>query len=567
MKPLARSPHHLVRNPHSYCFRVNVPKDLQQLVGRRELRYSLKTGYIGVARVKAQIIAAQVHRIFFCLRKGGKKLTDLTDEQIQELVQQYLKKYIEGLETRHLDDDSPIVTREDFHSYLGDLDSYKNDIIEYLGVGDYETVEKNVALLLEENAIEGINKDSAAYVKLCRGVLRAQLHGIEIEKKQMSSGLIETLEDRFREEPVVSSIRTSNGREKGLLISEVIERFADEAKTNWRDKTKDENLAILRLFKEVVGDLPIQSITRKKVGDFKQTLRKLPPNIKKNPKYRKKSISEIVRMEVPKVMSDTTVSKYLTRVGALFNYARKNGLFEGENPATGMNPPKAKRPHEARAPFSKEDLVKLFSSEDYIEDKHKEPYQYWMPILALFTGARLNELAQLELSDVKQAEDGVWVFDINEEGEKDLKAESSKRIIPVHPFLMEKLNFLGWVEHLKSKGETRLFPQFKKKKDGYGRTASRWFNEGYRKRCGIESTDGRKRDFHSFRGTFINQLVRQKVNDRMRLQVAGHSPGKDMTSVYADPFPAKQLYDEVIAKLDYGIDLSHLKNSRFVIKG
>jgi integrase len=564
MKPLARSPHHLVRNLHSYCFRVNVPKDLQHLVGRRELRYSLRTGAIGVARVKAQIIAAQVHRIFQCLRSGGRKMNDLTDEKIQELVQQYLKKYIEGLETRHLDDDSPIVTREDFHSYLGDLDSYKNDIIEYLGIGDYETVEKNVTLLLEENVIEGINKDSAAYVKLCRGVLRAQLQGIEIEKKQMSSGLIETLEDRFRGEPV-TSIRTSNGREKGLLISEVIERFADEAKTNWRDKTKEENLAILNFFVRVVGDIPIQAVSRRTVGDFKQTLRKLPPNINKNPKYRNKTIPEIVRMEVPQTMSDTTISKYLTRVGALFDYARKNGLYDGENPATGMNPPKDKRAHEARAPFSQEELIKLFCSEDYLEDKFKEPYQFWMPMLALYTGARLNELSQLHLTDIRKAEDETWVFDINDEGEKYLKAKASRRIIPIHPFLLEDLNFLSWVESLKAKGQQRLFPQLKKGRDGYGRNVSRWFNEVYKQKCGIVTED-RKKDFHSFRATFVTQLVHQRVNDRMRLQVEGHSAGKDMTSVYADPFPAKQLYEEVIAKLDYGIDLSHLKNSKFVIK-
>jgi Glu-tRNA(Gln) amidotransferase subunit E-like FAD-binding protein len=114
MKSLARSPHHLVRNAHSYCFRINVPKDLQRTIGKKELRYSLKTGYVGIARVKAQMIAAQVHRIFDRLRKGGKKLTELTDDKIQELVQQYLKEYVRGLETRHFEDDSPIVTREDF---------------------------------------------------------------------------------------------------------------------------------------------------------------------------------------------------------------------------------------------------------------------------------------------------------------------------------------------------------------------------------------------------------------------------------------------------------------------
>jgi hypothetical protein len=53
----------------------------------------------------------------------------------------------------------------------------------------------------------------------------------------------------------------------------------------------------------------------------------------------------------------------------------------------------------------------------------------------------------------------------------------------------------------------------------------------------------------------------------MMMQVDGHAEAKDMTSVYAEPFPAKQLLEEVILKLDYeGIDLSHLKHSKYVIK-
>ena len=468
MKPLRRSPHYLVRNPHSYCFRANVPKDLQRLVGRRELRYSLKTGYVGIARVKAQMIAAQVRQIFACLRKG-RKMVDLSDERIQDLVQQYLKKYLEGLESRYYRGDlnSAIQDRGDFYQYLGDLDLIKDDIIVYLGTGDYETVERSVAMLLEENGIEGVEKDSGAYVKICRGLLRAQLQGIEIEKKQLSSGYVEGQESSLTERPP-SGIQPLHGGEKGLLISEVVDRFADEAKTNWRDKTKDENLAILNFFLRVVGDVPIQSVTRKTVGEFKQTLRKLPPNINKNPKYRKKTIPDIIKLDTPRKMSDTTISKYLVRVGAMFDYARKNGLYVGENPATGMNPKSDKRDHEARAPFTQEELIKLFRSDQYLEDGLKEPYQFWMPILALFTGARLNELAQLHLSDIRQAEDGTWVFDINDEGEKQLKAKASRRIIPIHPFLLNELSFLAWVDVLRSKGKERLFPELKKGRDGYG---------------------------------------------------------------------------------------------------
>jgi hypothetical protein len=163
---------------------VNVPKDLQQLVGKKELRYSLKTGYVGVARFKAQMIAAQVHQIFACLRRGG-KMVDLSDERIRELVQQYLKEYIEGLESRY-HDDPPFLDRGDFYSS------------EYLGIGDYGTVEEIVADLLRKDGTEGVEKGSTAYIKLCRGVLRAQLKGIEIEKKHMSGDFSETLEASFQ---------------------------------------------------------------------------------------------------------------------------------------------------------------------------------------------------------------------------------------------------------------------------------------------------------------------------------------------------------------------------------
>jgi hypothetical protein len=70
MKPCSKSPNYLVRNPYSYCFRMTVPKDLQKVVGKKELRYSLKTGYLNDAKYKARILAGQVQRLFQHLRKG-----------------------------------------------------------------------------------------------------------------------------------------------------------------------------------------------------------------------------------------------------------------------------------------------------------------------------------------------------------------------------------------------------------------------------------------------------------------------------------------------------------------
>ena len=75
------------------------------------------------------------------------------------------------------------------------------------------------------------------------------------------------------------------------------------------------------------------------------------------------------------------------------------------------------------------------------------------------------------------------------------------------------------------------------------------------------------KDFHSFRKTLINYLQRKGVPYLMLKQVMGHSKGKDVTqAVYTERYSSKELFDNVISKIDFGIDLSQLKNSKFVPK-
>ena len=54
---------YLVRNPHSYCFRYRVPPDLQKIVGRKEIRYSLRTGAIGRSKNMSAGIVVKVKRL------------------------------------------------------------------------------------------------------------------------------------------------------------------------------------------------------------------------------------------------------------------------------------------------------------------------------------------------------------------------------------------------------------------------------------------------------------------------------------------------------------------------
>jgi len=84
---------------------MNVPMDLQQFVGRKELRYLLKTGYLGLARCKARLISGQVHLMFMYLRRRIIRLSELSEEKIQELIQQYIRDYIDGLEEVYIKQD------------------------------------------------------------------------------------------------------------------------------------------------------------------------------------------------------------------------------------------------------------------------------------------------------------------------------------------------------------------------------------------------------------------------------------------------------------------------------
>jgi integrase len=441
-------------------------------------------------------------------------------------------------------------------------------------------LEKSTDELLEKNGISHTSKSTTEYRKLCVEIHKAEIKLLPLEKRHMQGDfsykqqLPAIFPGVFKSPPEKITQTTISGAQntdekEAYLLSEVTKNYvAENEKANWTEKSKQENEASLNLFMEVMGNVPIKTLNRRRISEFKAVLQKLPPNRNKVKKYRDKSIQQLLQMDVQKTLSVRTINKILTRVGSLFKYAIQEGFIEGQNPATDMNLPMGKFEDENRAPFTKVELEKLLLSNHYVNDKHQKSYQFWIPIIALFTGMRQDEIAQLHLDDIKQDEDGVWLIDVNDKGKKKVKTKSAKRLIPIHPFITNGLKMPEYVEKLKGQGEIRLFPELKRGRDGYSKTVSRWFNQTYKVKCDIQAdNDGRMKDFHSFRKTLINHLQRKGVPYFMLKQVMGHSKGKDVTqAVYTERYSPKELFDDVISKIDFGIDLSHLENSKFVPK-
>ncbi|MEO5334642.1 MAG: site-specific integrase, partial [Magnetococcus sp. YQC-5] len=328
------------------------------------------------------------------------------------------------------------------------------------------------------------------------------------------------------------------------LLSKVIEEYCTEMQAGglWRDKTEEENRAIFTLFIRIVSDLPMASVGFETARHCKSVIQRLPPNMNKMPQYRDKSLDEILALQ-PEAMSISSINKYLSRLSSLFDWARKHG-YAKENFFEGLGLRQKVRADEQRERFEQSDLDLIFSTEIFTELRFVHPYYYWLPLIGLFSGARIDEICQLHLVDIRQ-EGGVWVFDLNDDGEKKLKSPSSKRLIPIHPRLLE-LGLIAYAEALKQRGQSRLFPELQHGRDGYAGPASKWFNARYTTKLGIKAG----RAFHSFRHTVADHLKQRDADEKKIGAILGHHDESMTTGRYGKRY-GPDLLVPVIQMLDF----------------
>lgn len=311
-----------------------------------------------------------------------------------------------------------------------------------------------------------------------------------------------------------------------LSFDALVDRWAKERRRE--GKSLDTHKAVVRQFIALVGEMPVAKVAKRDVLTFKDKL-----------------------LEAGNTPANVNVK--LTRLRTLLNYAFDNDLITTQ-PAKGVEvlDPDAER--NKRRPFDSAALAAIFGSPVYAKDvrptQGRGEAAYWLPLLALYTGARMEELGQLRAVDVRREtypdaddnEQSAWFIHVTEDDEDDLKLKNagSERVIPLHPVL-EQLGFTRFVEAAKAGGQARLFPDLRPNK--YGRLTAKWgewFSEYKRGVCGV--TDKRM-VFHSFRHTFADH-GRGRMVEGVKRQIMGHSSG-DVADDYGTGFPIWQLVEEM----------------------
>lgn len=359
--------------------------------------------------------------------------------------------------------------------------------------------------------------------------------------------------------PVPSPVVT--GHKYGAMrISEVMARFLADKRTNWKDDQYRRMEGICGVFVELMDDPMLADLDRPMIAEYRRRLQQLPDDLyQARRRYGVTSLAELIaavesagdpRMEL------SSANHYIRRLSEMLNWAVTEELLS-RNPASGVGGigKRDRREQDERGVFDADDLAKIFGVEWFKEGKGKasarggfhsyQPHYYWLPLLGLYTGGRLNELAQLYLDDVQQDDAGCWYLDFNlegsdkidadpkeersEGGDKSLKTINSQRVVALHDRLVE-LGLPDYVEALRREGHVRLFPELRFDQiKGYGKAAGSWFNERFLGTRLEIPRDGTK-TFHSLRHMFITGLFDAEVPEATVAQVAGHERGKTMSA-------------------------------------
>ena len=436
-----------------------------------------------------------------------------------------------------------------------------------LARGDISFVEDELEELMEVFRC-ALDPKSRAYRALGTAVLKRQVQHLEAISKRNAGEVVDT--------PKV--IEPSRSFEAASLTSGKYTLSA--AYEGWKKATSPTQSTdrefhyAVRRFIELHGDLQIEDIRRSHVRAYREALQMIP--VRRSGPLKVADLPTLVEWsekhpDAPR-LQPTSINKMLGGVQAITVWAHDNGFTSDDRPwADPFARMRLEEPEPDREPWKIDELKLLFGSPVYTEGYRPGAgcgeAAYWLPLLALFTGARQGELAPLTVDDFQKDErTGIPYIEIKEDRERGARLKtkkSSRRIVPVHPQLV-RLGLSEIVAERRKDGpRAPLFPLLEKgTRDGFADNWSKWFGR-YLRKIGIPDTGP---VFHSFRHNFKDALRSKGESEDINDTLTGHSGGGVGRSYgakdKASRFGMERLADAV-SKVEYpGLSLAHLEDGK-----
>ena len=438
----------------------------------------------------------------------------------------------------------------------------------------YEATSRTIDHILRTFRIQ-VDKNSYEYKKLCREMAIADKKWAEVELRRNKGDYSDDIEKIFPVPPDSDLEKyLHSGRwpeeakeESSITLKEVIDEYCKRQVQSgkWSDNTIRNHQTKINTMLQVIGDRPVNVLTVADVRRLAKILEFLPPGFARINEY--VDLSKIAPEELEgkhnTVLDVSTRRDYLNFVKSVFNYAEENEYIQKNPVVSGIIPPKKKKTKDLKLPFDDPgDLEKIFNPAVFLKWSEDHASRFWLPILALYTGCRLEEMASLYCEDVFE-HNGIWSIDINDNHDRKVKNQNAIRSVPLHPILVDQFNFPQYVEMVKADGHERVFPELYVVNFKYGHEFSKRFGYYLRNNKEVSITDNKK-TFHSFRHNVSDHLYKKLVMESLIEELTGRAGKTETRKTYTKGYRVETLYEECILKLEYEVNLSSLKNSKWV---
>ena len=453
-------------------------------------------------------------------------------------------------------------------------------------VEEYEAVQKNGTFAQQTD----FWMEYSEYEYECYRFAVDQINKEQAKKKQNKEDQIRKhariFADKLHSTTGVKKESKKQEQETSITLNELIEKFIKykELDGAWKPRT-------LKLQKGTVG--PIREFLEYAIGMnnpmihlfksdhaimFEEEFCHYPKNCKKH--FPDMNLAEVMS-QIDSVqfagvdrLATNNYNEYAQLLMAVFKWAKedkKRKYLVGENVFVDLK--KTGEPPKSYSPFTSDEIQLFFGTDLFRKKQFKTEYawRYWIPVIMLYHGMRLEECAQLLVKNVIKS-NGVWCFDIKDELDeqgriltttKKRGKQTGERIVPIHRKIID-IGFLDYVQYQKDSGNSKVFPTLKNRdKSGEykqaGSSVTAWFNEdsetqsktSYFTKVGI---DKKKRNLvlYSFKYSAETLLINHpdKIEHDKIDTMIGHlikSTGRKHYGKYAE----KTLLVDVVEKIDY----------------
>ena len=284
-------------------------------------------------------------------------------------------------------------------------------------------------------------------------------------------------------------------------------------------------------FIDFAGDVLVSTIDADMLYDYRDAAAKLPATMPRTDRALPFTARVKKHEETLPKCAPPTLKKRVGALQALLTYAFQQ-RWTSMNAGGGIRIVGYTKKRRTRRSFEDHELATLCASPLFTDpatwktgSRISDATVFWMFLLCITTGARLEEVGQVALADVRYDGD-ILYLDIDEyAGEKDaeqksVKTEESKRLLPVHEKLIE-LGFANYLAALTSHGHSELFPDLKE--NGVGKRTKEASQKVNRIIDRVVSSD-RRLVFHSLRHAFKAKGNDAGIGDKTLDQICGHAP-------------------------------------------